>query len=228
MMKWISIAIDGPGGAGKSTAAKALAARFGFAYVDTGAIYRTIGLAVLRAGASPSAEDQVTPVLQSAAVDLDYDEAGLQHMLLNGNDVSKEIRLPEISAYASRVSALPAVRAALLELQREQARKRSVVMDGRDIGTVVLPDATLKVFLTAEPAERARRRWEELRQRGTPQDFDQVFREMQERDLRDSTRAAAPLKPAPDAVLLDSTGMGFEDVVAELSRLVEGKMRPCL
>ncbi len=224
MKNRISVAIDGPGGAGKSTAAKALAGRFGFAYVDTGAIYRTIGLAVLRAGGDPGEEAAVAPLLRSAQVGLDYDASGLQHMLLNGEDVTREIRMPEISGYASRVSALPTVRAALLELQREQAAKRSVVMDGRDIGTVVLPDATLKVFLTADPRVRARRRWEELRQRGTPQEFDEVFREMQERDLRDSTRAAAPLKPASDAVLLDSSDLSFEQVLAALSRLVEGVM----
>lgn len=222
MMERISVAIDGPGGAGKSTAAKALAGKYGFAYVDTGAIYRTIGLAVLRAGALPTAEEQVTPVLRTSLVDLDYDDSGLQHMLLNGEDVSREIRLPEISSYASKVSALPAVRAALLELQREQAKRRSVVMDGRDIGTVVLPNASLKVFLTAAPEVRAWRRWAELQQRGTPQPFEEVYREMQERDLRDSTRAAAPLRPAPDAVTVDSSRMSFDEVVAELSRLVEG------
>ena len=224
-MNRISIAIDGPGGAGKSTVAKALAGKYGFAYVDTGAIYRTIGLAVLRAGASPTDEDQVEPVLRSSSVDLDYDETGLQHMLLNGEDVSREIRLPEISSYASKVSAHPAVRAALLELQREQARKRSVVMDGRDIGTVVLPDATLKIFLTASPEVRAQRRYDELRQRGTPQPYEEVFREMQERDLRDTTRAAAPLKPAPDAVTVDTSELNFEEVITELSRLVEGKLQ---
>ena len=225
MNRKISVAIDGPGGAGKSTAAKALAGRYGFAYVDTGAIYRTIGLAALRASADPTDEAQVSPLLQHAIIDLDYDAAGLQHMFLNGEDVSSEIRLPEISGYASKVSALPAVRMALLELQRDQARRRSVVMDGRDIGTVVLPDATLKVFLTADPEVRARRRWEELRQRGTPQEYETVLREMQERDLRDSTRAAAPLKPAEDAVLLDSTQLSFAQVVEALSRLVEGILR---
>lgn len=224
-MNRISIAIDGPGGAGKSTVAKALAGKYGFAYVDTGAIYRTIGLAVLRAGASPTDEDQVEPVLRSSSVDLDYDETGLQHMLLNGEDVSREIRLPEISSYASKVSAHPAVRAALLELQREQARKRSVVMDGRDIGTVVLPDATLKVFLTASPEVRAQRRYDELKQRGTPQPYEEVFREMQERDLRDTTRAAAPLKPAPDAVTVDTSELNFEEVITKLSRMVEGKLQ---
>ena len=223
-MKKISIAIDGPGGAGKSSVAKALAEKYGFAYVDTGAIYRTIGLAVMRAGALPTEEEQVEPVLRSSQVDLDYDDSGLQHTMLNGEDVSSEIRLPEISSFASKVSALPVVRAALLELQREQARKRSVVMDGRDIGTVVLPDATLKVFLTAAPEVRARRRWEELQQRGTPQPFEDVLREMQERDLRDSTRAAAPLKPAPDAVTVDSSQLSFDEVVDELCRLVEGKL----
>ena len=224
-MNRISIAIDGPGGAGKSTVAKALAGKYGFAYVDTGAIYRTIGLAVLRAGASPTDEEQVEPVLRSSSVDLDYDETGLQHMLLNGEDVSREIRMPEISSYASKVSALPAVRAALLELQREQARKRSVIMDGRDIGTVVLPDATLKIFLTASPAVRAQRRYDELKQRGTPQPYEEVLREMQERDLRDTTRAAAPLKPASDAVTVDTSELNFDEVITELSRLVEGKLQ---
>ena len=224
-MNRISIAIDGPGGAGKSTVAKALAGKYGFAYVDTGAIYRTIGLAVLRADASPTDEEQVEPVLSSISVDLDYDETGLQHMLLNGEDVSREIRMPEISSYASKVSALPVVRAALLELQREQARKRSVVMDGRDIGTVVLPDATLKIFLTATPEVRAQRRFDELKQRGTPQPYEEVFREMQERDLRDTTRAAAPLKPASDAVTVDTSALNFEEVITELSRLVEGKLQ---
>ena len=224
-MKRISVAIDGPGGAGKSTAAKALAGRYGFAYVDTGAIYRTIGLAVLRSGASPAEEAQVAPVLLSSSVELDYDETGSQHMLLNGEDVSREIRLPEVSSYASKVSALPAVRAALLELQRDQARRRSVVMDGRDIGTVVLPDATLKVFLTASPEVRALRRWAELRSRGMPQDFEVVYREMAERDLRDSTRATAPLRPAPDAVTVDSSRLSFDEVVAALCKLVEGKLQ---
>ena len=223
MMNRISVAIDGPGGAGKSTAAKALAEKFGFAYVDTGAIYRTIGLAVLRAGALPTSAEQVVPVLHASRVDLDYDNTGLQHMLLNGEDVSRDIRLPEISSYASKVSALGPVRDALLELQREQARRRSVVMDGRDIGTVVLPDATLKVFLTASPEVRAWRRWMELQRRGTPQLFDDVYREMVERDLRDSTRAAAPLVPAADAVKVDSSRLSFDEVVAVLCRLVEGK-----
>ena len=224
-MNRISVAIDGPGGAGKSTAAKALAEKYGFAYVDTGAIYRTIGLAVQRAGALPTSEIQVAPVLEASRVDLDYDESGFQHMLLDGEDVSREIRLPEISSYASKVSALPQVRAALLELQREQARRRSVVMDGRDIGTIVLPDATVKVFLTAAPEVRAWRRWEELLRRGTPQPFDDVYREMAERDLRDSTRTAAPLKPAPDAVTVDSSRLSFDEVIAVLSRLVEGKQK---
>ncbi len=224
-MNRISVAIDGPGGAGKSTAAKALAEKYGFAYVDTGAIYRTIGLAVQRAGALPTSEIQVAPVLEASRVDLDYDESGFQHMLLDGEDVSREIRLPEISSYASKVSALPQVRAALLELQREQARRRSVVMDGRDIGTIVLPDATVKVFLTAAPEVRAWRRWEELLRRGTPQSFDDVYREMAERDLRDSTRTAAPLKPAPDAVTVDSSRLSFDEVIAVLSRLVEGKQK---
>ena len=223
-MRKLSVAIDGPGGAGKSTAAKALAARFGFAYVDTGAIYRTIGLAVLRAGADPGDGAAVEPVLLDSRVELEYDGNGLQHMLLNGRDVTGAIRLPEISGYASRVSALPAVRHALLELQRRQARLRSVVMDGRDIGTVVLPDADLKVFLTADPEVRARRRYEELLQRGTPQAYEDVLRDMRERDHRDCTRSEAPLRPAEDAVLLDSSALTFEQVVERLSCLVKERL----
>ncbi|NMA38248.1 MAG: (d)CMP kinase, partial [Papillibacter sp.] len=163
MSKNISVAIDGPGGAGKSTVAKAIAKRFGFIYVDTGAIYRTVGLAVKRAGAEPKSSAEVTPLLKNLKIELDYDSEGSQRMLLNGEDVSGLIRTPEMSLYASDVSALSEVRNFLLNMQRDMALKHNVVMDGRDIGTVVLPEARVKIFLTAAPEERARRRYEELR-----------------------------------------------------------------
>ena len=219
-----AIAIDGPSGAGKSSLARRCAAAFGFLYVDTGAIYRTIGLAALRAGASPTEEGEVAPLLRSVRVDLDYDAAGLQHMLLNGEDVNREIRMPEISMYASAVSALPPVRAFLLDMQRKFARERSVIMDGRDIGTVVLPDAEVKIFLTADAEERARRRFLELEQRGTPKPYDEVLSELKERDWNDTHRAAAPLRQAEDAVLLNTTGLDFEQSCALLLNIIREKV----
>ena len=170
-MNYISIALDGPSGAGKSTLAKSISAKLEYLYVDTGAIYRTIGYYAFSNGIDPKNEAAVTAVLPDIDVQMAYGEDGLQHMLLNGQDVTKEIRLPEISMYASAVSAHPPVRAFLLEMQRQLARTSNVIMDGRDIGTVVLPDATVKVFLTAAAEERARRRCLELEQRGTPEPF---------------------------------------------------------
>lgn len=220
MSKHISVAIDGPGGAGKSTVAKAIAKRFGFIYVDTGAIYRTVGLAVKRAGADPKSSAEVTPLLKNIKIELDYDSEGSQRMLLNGEDVSGLIRTPEMSLYASDVSALSEVRDFLLNMQRDMALKHNVVMDGRDIGTVVLPEARVKIFLTAAPEERARRRYEELRKKGTPQDFDEVLSEMIMRDSNDSSRAVAPLKPAEDAVIIDSTGLDINEVVILIAGLI--------
>jgi cytidylate kinase len=220
MSKHISVAIDGPGGAGKSTVAKAIAKRFGFIYVDTGAIYRTVGLAVKRAGADPKSSAEVTPLLKNLKIELDYDSEGSQRMLLNGEDVSGLIRTPEMSLYASDVSALSEVRDFLLNMQRDMALKHNVVMDGRDIGTVVLPEARVKIFLTAAPEERARRRYEELRKKGTPQDFDEVLSEMIMRDSNDSSRAVAPLKPAEDAVIIDSTGLDINEVVILIAGLI--------
>jgi cytidylate kinase len=220
MSKHISVAIDGPGGAGKSTVAKAIAKRFGFIYVDTGAIYRTVGLAVKRAGADPKSSAEVTPLLKNIKIELDYDSEGSQRMLLNGEDVSGLIRTPEMSLYASDVSALSEVRNFLLNMQRDMALKHNVVMDGRDIGTVVLPEARVKIFLTAAPEERARRRYEELRKKGTPQDFDEVLSEMIMRDSNDSSRAVAPLKPAEDAVIIDSTGLDINEVVILIAGLI--------
>ena len=208
-MKTISIAIDGPSGAGKSTLAKSVSQTLGYLYVDTGAIYRTIGYGVYRKGADPKDGAAVAALLPEFEIGLSYGDDGLQHMTLNGQDVTEQIRLPQISMYASGVSAHPAVRAHLLEMQRKLAREHNVVMDGRDIGTVVLPDATVKIFLTASVEERARRRCRELEQRGTPETYDRVLAEMRQRDYDDSHRAAAPLKQAADAVLLDTTHLDF-------------------
>lgn len=210
-MKPISIAIDGPSGAGKSTLARSVAAKLGYLYVDTGAIYRTIGCYAHQNGIDPKDEQAVTAALPQVHVELTYGEDGLQHMLLNGRDVTKEIRLPEISLCASAVSAHPGVRAFLLEMQRELARTHDVIMDGRDIGTVVLPEADVKVFLTASAEERARRRMLELEQRGTPEPYEKILREIEERDWNDSHRAAAPLRQAEDAVLLDTTELDFQE-----------------
>ncbi len=209
MMNYISIALDGPSGAGKSTLAKSIAGKLGYLYVDTGAIYRTIGYYAFTNHIDPKNETAVTAVLPEIRVEMVYGDDGLQHMLLNGEDVTTQIRLPEISMYASAVSAHPSVRAFLLDMQRQLARTNHVVMDGRDIGTVVLPDATVKVFLTADAEERARRRMRELEQRGTPQPFEEVLRDIQQRDWNDSHRAVAPLKQAEDAILLDTTLLDF-------------------
>lgn len=220
-MNPISIAIDGPSGAGKSTLAKSLAAKLGYLYVDTGAIYRTIGYHVFCKGIDPKNEATVSAELPTIQVELTYGEDGLQHMLLNGQDVTKEIRLPEISMYASAVSAHPPVRAFLLEMQRQLARTSNVIMDGRDIGTVVLPDARVKVYLTASAEERARRRCLELEQRGTPEPFEKVLKEIEERDWNDSHRAVAPLRQAEDAVLLDTTELNFEESEEALLKIIE-------
>ncbi len=222
-MSKISIAIDGPSGAGKSTLAKSLAARLGYLYVDTGAIYRTIGYYAFSNGIDPKDENTVVASLPEIRVEMTYGDDGLQHMLLNGADVTKEIRLPEISMYASAVSAHPAVRAFLLEMQRQLARTNNVIMDGRDIGTVVLPDAKVKVYLTASSEERARRRCLELEQRGTPEPFEKVLKEIEERDWNDSHRAVAPLRQAEDAVLLDTTELNFEQSEEALLKIIEEK-----
>lgn len=215
-MSTIRVAIDGPSGAGKSTLARAAAAAMGFLYVDTGAIYRTVGLSARDRGVDPGDEPAVAAMLPSLRVELRYDEAGRQRMLLNGRDVSGEIRLPEVSRYASAVSALPVVRSYLMETQRELARKHDVIMDGRDIGTVVLPDAEVKVFLTASPRARAERRCRELEERGTPQPFEEVLRDIEDRDFRDTHREAAPLRQAEDAVLLDTSALDFRQSLEAL------------
>lgn len=206
-MKYRSIAIDGPSGAGKSTMAKALAQELNFLYVDTGAIYRTVGLEVFRRGMSPSDEEAVKAILPQLEIKMGYGEDGLQHMYLGGEDVTAAIRQHEISDYASKVSAIPAVRAFLLDMQRKMARENDVIMDGRDIGTVVLPNADLKVFLTAKAEDRAHRRYLELQQRGQQTDYETVLRDVIQRDRQDTEREIAPLRQAEDAVLVDTTGI---------------------
>ena len=219
-----AIALDGPSGAGKSTLAKAVAQELRIAYVDTGAIYRVIGLAALRNGADPKDEAAVVPLLPELEIGLLHGEDGLQRMYLNGEDVTESIRLPEISMYASAVSALPPVRAFLLEMQRKLAREQSVIMDGRDIGTVVLPDAAIKVFLTADAEVRAQRRFLELEQRGTPKPFDEVLAELRERDWNDSHRDIAPLRQAEDAVLLDTSDLTFEQSLTSLLNIIRERL----
>lgn len=227
-MKNLSIAIDGPSGAGKSTLARKAAEKYGFLYVDTGAIYRTVGFHIFEVQADPHDAAAVEAHLPEITVDLQFAPDG-QHTYLNGRDVSREIRLPEMSLYASAVSAHPSVRAFLMETQRAFARENCVVMDGRDIGTVVLPDADLKIFLTADVEERARRREKELAERGTPQPYADILREMQQRDYQDSHRAVAPLKQAADAVLLDTTKLNFRESEEALFALIREKLgvEPC-
>ena len=185
----ISIAIDGPSGAGKSTISRKAAEKFGFIYVDTGAIYRTIGLATKIRGVSLDDTAAVVALLPTLEIELKYNDAGEQHMYLDGNDVSRDIRLPEVSMLASKVSAIPAVREFLVDMQRGMAEKYDVIMDGRDIGTVILPNADLKIFLTADVRDRARRRYEELRAKGMEKPFDEVLAEMEKRDEQDTQRA---------------------------------------
>lgn len=219
--KLCSVAIDGPAGAGKSTIARAAAARFGFIYVDTGAIYRTVGLAASRAGLDCHDGPAVEALLPGLAIRFDYGGDGAQRMFLGGEDVSAAIRSPEISLCASAVSAVPAVRAFLLDMQRDMAKTHSVVMDGRDIGTVVLPDAGLKIFLTASPEERARRRFTELAEKGDGSTYEEVLADMLARDKNDTTRAAAPLKAAEDAVVVDTTGRTRQESVELVCGLIK-------
>ena len=222
--KKIAVAIDGPSGAGKSTVAKALAKQFHLIYVDTGAIYRTVGLAAQRANVDSKDTNAVVALLPGIQIDIRYDENGDQRMMLNGEDVSEEIRTPRSSIYASDVSAIPDVRAFLMDMQREMAEKHSVVMDGRDIGTVVLPNADLKIFLTASAEQRAKRRYAELQLRGSDATFSEVLRDIEYRDQQDSTRAAAPLKPAHDAYFVDSSRLSFEESVEAAAKLIREKL----
>ncbi len=218
-----SVAIDGPAGAGKSTLAKAAARAMGFIYVDTGAIYRTVGFAAKRAGIAPDDAAGVTALLPGLSIDITY-IGDTQHMLLDGEDVSDWIRTPEMSDYASNVSAMPAVRAYLMDMQRQMAERYNVIMDGRDIGTVVLPNAGLKVFLTAAVEKRAARRHLELAEKGINTTFEEVLRDMRIRDERDSNREAAPLRAAEDAVILDTGDLTLEESIQALLDLIQARM----
>ena len=223
--KQYAVAIDGPSGAGKSTLARAAAERLGILYVDTGAIYRTIGLYVQRRGIDPKDTAAVLAALPDIRIGMDHDADGMQRMLLNGEDVTADIRLPEISMYASAVSAIQGVRDFLMEMQRSLAREHSVIMDGRDIGTVVLPDADVKIFLYADVEVRAKRRELELQQRGTPKPYDEVLRELNERDYNDSHRAAAPLRAAEDAMVVDTSALDFDASREALLALIREKLQ---
>lgn len=220
----IAVAIDGPAGAGKSTIARAAAAQLGFVYVDTGALYRTIGLAVCRRGIDGTDTAGIVHTLLEIRVELTYQD-GAQHVLLDGEDVSDAIRTPEISVYASQVSVVPEVRAYLLDLQRDMARTQSVIMDGRDIGTVILPDARVKIFLTASPEKRAVRRCAELREKGQQVTLDEVLADMTRRDAQDEGRAVAPLKQAADAVRVDTSDLTLDESIEAVLRVIRASMK---
>ena len=224
MNKTFAVAIDGPSGAGKSSIARKCAETFGFLYVDTGAIYRTVGLAAYHRGIDRKDESAVAAMLPEIKITMGYNAEGEQRMYLDEEDVSAEIRLPEISICASDVSALPVVRSYLLEMQRKMARENNVIMDGRDIGTVVLPDAELKIFLTASAEARAERRMKELVAKGVEADFEEVLRDIRYRDEQDSGRAAAPLKPAEDSVLVDTTEIDFAASEALLRSIIRERL----
>lgn len=219
-MNQINIAIDGPSGAGKSTLARNASKVLGFFYVDTGAIYRTVSLACYRNGVDPSNEASIKNILLMSDINLDYDIDGNQRMWLNSEDVSEQIRTPEISLLTSQISALPSVRAFLLEKQRELARRHNVIMDGRDIGTVVLPNATVKIYLTAAPEARAQRRYAELRQRGLSVSYEEILRDVKQRDYNDIHRKNSPLCMAKDAQLLDTTLLDLDQSLAALIGMI--------
>ena len=224
MKKTYSIAIDGPAGAGKSTIAKALAKELGFYYVDTGAIYRTVAYFLDLLGISPKDVDGVERYIDELTVEIEYDEDGVQHMLMNGLDVTDEIRTPDISQKASLVSAHAVVREMLLDMQRDMARKHNVVMDGRDIGTVVLPKANVKIFLTASAEVRAKRRCDELVAKGQNANYDSVLKQIQQRDYQDSHRAIAPLKMARDSIKVDSSELDIEGVLTHIKAIIQEKI----
>ncbi len=216
----IAVAIDGPAGAGKSTIARLAAQKLGFIYVDTGALYRAVGLCMLRHHVDPADVPGVCGTLNNISLSLAY-RHGQQKVILCGEDVTAELRSEEVSKVASRVSAIPGVRKFLFSLQRDIAQSQNVVMDGRDIGTVVLPDAQVKIFLTASAEERARRRYEELRQKGERADYEEVLSDLKQRDDRDIHRSVSPLKQAPDAILADTTGNTLEQSVSQVTAIIE-------
>ena len=224
MAKTYSIAIDGPAGAGKSTIAKRLARELGYYYVDTGAIYRTVAYFFDLWGVSPKDIDGVERYIDELTVEIEYDEDGTQHMIMNGMDVTGDIRTQEISQKASQVSAHAVVRDVLLDMQRDVAKRHNVIMDGRDIGTVVLPRANVKIFLTADAAVRAKRRCDELQAKGQKAVFETVLKEIVQRDYQDTHRPIAPLKMCRDSIKLDTSDMTIEEVVAEMRRIVKEKI----
>ena len=224
MAKTYSVAIDGPAGAGKSTMARALAKELGYYYVDTGAIYRTVAYFMDLLGVSPKDVDGVERYIDELTVQIEYDEEGKQHMIMNGMDVTDEIRTQEISQKASLVSAHAVVRDVLLDMQRDVARKHNVIMDGRDIGSVVLPKADVKIFLTASPEVRAKRRTEELLAKGEKANYQQILKAIQERDYQDTHREIAPLKMARDSVKVDTSEMNIDEVVAAIMDIVRKKI----
>ena len=225
MGKYYSVAIDGPAGAGKSTIARALAKELGFHYVDTGAIYRTLGYFFDLIGIGPKDIDGITKYLDECVIEIEWDDDGSQHMFLNEIDVSNDIRTPEISKIASGVSAHKLVRDALLEMQRDVAKKNNVIMDGRDIGSVVLPRADVKFFLTASAEVRARRRFEEMQAKGSKDTYERVLKEVNERDRADMTRAVAPLKQTKSHILVDTSDMTIDQVIAHMGNIVREKCR---
>ena len=225
MGKYISVAIDGPAGAGKSTIAKALARELGFHYVDTGAIYRTLGYFFDPIGIGPKDIDGITKYIDECVIEIEWDEDGSQHMFLNETDVSEDIRTPEISKIASAVSAHKLVRDALLEMQRSVAKTHNVIMDGRDIGSVVLPRADVKFFLTASPEVRAKRRFDELQAKGSRDTFEKVLKEVNDRDHADMTRAVAPLKQTKSHILVDTSDMTIDQVIAHMGSIVREKCK---
>ena len=220
----IAIAIDGPAGAGKSTIAKLAAKELSFIYIDTGALYRAIGLYVYRNGVDSKDVEKILPMLEEINVSLDFNDKGEQIVLLNSEDVSSLIRTPEISMYASDVSAIPQVRAFLLDLQRNMAKTNNVIMDGRDIGTVVLPDAKIKIFLTASAEIRAKRRYDELIEKGMDVKYDDVLQDVITRDYNDSHREVAPLKPAEDCIYVDTSDLDLEQSVQKLISIMKENM----
>lgn len=220
----IAVAIDGPAGAGKSSVAKAVGKQLGLLYVDTGALYRTVGLAALRNGVDPSSKAEVEALLKEISVEMDFSETSGQVVLLNGEDVTGLIRTPEVSMTASDISALPIVREYLLGLQRNIAKTKNVIMDGRDIGTVVLPHAQVKIFLTASPESRAERRYKELVEKGEKTTVKDVLRDVIKRDYNDTNRKAAPLRPAEDSVLVDTTNLDFDGSVEAVAKIIRERI----
>lgn len=224
MKKTVNIAIDGPSGAGKSTTARKVAEKLGYIYVDTGALYRSVGYYVLENGGDPSKKEDVVPLLNGLSVTFNYID-GVQHVYVNGRDVSDRIRTQSVSMAASGVSAVPEVREFLLNTQRDIAKAENIIMDGRDVGTVILPDADVKIFLTAPAEVRAKRRFDELRAKGTDCDYETILKEVNQRDYNDSHRKSSPLKQAEDAVLLDNSLYDEDGTVLQIMNIIAKRLQ---